>query len=272
MLDNEKPEASSFELNKNTTNESLQILRYKYLSLQDDLDLLVGQDLSLRLLKSMPIDIKDWSEDDLRAHYDTAKNQISRYMELRVNFGKIRTKITAMATILAASFFGLIIYYFFDEARTPTGGSRLFALSLILLCGMLGGCVSALARLYSLRWNETFFIEANNPVRLFSDLLLNFAQSIVIGAVFSIILYLAFVGNFISGQLFPSFRLESTLDYNSGDWNFFHYYLEHGPASHSDYAKALLWAFAAGFSERLVPDFISTLIPNIITPPRKRVE
>jgi len=36
-----------------------------------------------------------------------------------------------------------------------------------------------------------------------------------------------------------------------------------GPKEAPDYGKALVWAFAAGFSERLVPDSMQTLIAKL---------
>lgn len=246
--------------------DSLEALKFKYLALQADLDLMVGQDLSARFLRTYPRDLSAAQVTDLRTYYKAAQAQIERFLELRKNFGQVRTTITTLATFLSILFLFVITYHFYEEVKNPAGGKYMFAVSLIMICGMLGGCVSALSRLYSLKWNEAFVIEASNKNRMFVDLFLNFIQSILLGAIFSIILYLAFAGNFIQGQLFPSFRPEGT-EFRPGmpnpsDLHLFHYFLEFGPTSHASYAKALLWAFAAGFSERLVPDFLSTLTPS----------
>jgi hypothetical protein len=37
----------------------------------------------------------------------------------------------------------------------------------------------------------------------------------------------------------------------------------YGPAQASDYAKALLWGFVAGFSERLIPDALQTFAKRL---------
>jgi len=70
----------------------------------------------------------------------------------------------------------------------------------------------------------------------------------IAGAIFAVILNLIFAGGMIEGNLFPNFH-----------------YLHHGgiispePGLLSDIAKMLIWAFVAGFAERMVPDTITRL-------------
>ena len=68
-------------------------------------------------------------------------------------------------------------------------------------------------------------------------------------AIFSIILgtvtLAIFLGGFINGSLFPTFSVDS-------------YYFD-GDFKPSDIGKLLIWSFAAGFSERLIPDFMEKL-------------
>ena len=70
----------------------------------------------------------------------------------------------------------------------------------------------------------------------------------IAGAIFAVILNLIFAGGMIEGNLFPNFH-----------------YLNHGgvvspgPGPLSDIAKMLIWAFVAGFAERMVPDTITRL-------------
>ena len=64
-----------------------------------------------------------------------------------------------------------------------------------------------------------------------------------VGAIFSLILSLIFMGALIGGSLFP----------NSETF----YYIIYLPAA---FAKLLVWSFIAGFSERFVPNMLKNLI------------
>src|SRR5690349_2636313 len=77
----------------------------------------------------------------------------------------------------------------------------------------------------------------------------------LVGAIAAVVLYLVFVGGLMSGSLFPSF---SCFQGTCGDvTEMMRFYLPAGP---QDVGKALVWAFAAGFSERLVPDLLQGLV------------
>jgi len=69
----------------------------------------------------------------------------------------------------------------------------------------------------------------------------------LLGGCFALLLCLLFIGKFVRGTLFPDPENKS-LD----QWFAVVYSLE-------EFAKLLVWSFIAGFSERLVPDFIRTL-------------
>ncbi len=70
----------------------------------------------------------------------------------------------------------------------------------------------------------------------------------IAGAFFAIIMNLIFAGGMIEGNLFPSFKYLN----DAGG-------LLPVPRPISDIAKMLIWAFVAGFAERLVPDTITRL-------------
>lgn len=62
------------------------------------------------------------------------------------------------------------------------------------------------------------------------------------------------MSGFVQGSLFPSF---ASADQPFKTYADFAAFTE--PATHADVAKAMVWAFIAGFSEGLVPNFISKI-------------
>ncbi|MFM7132497.1 MAG: hypothetical protein ACKO85_18345 [Isosphaeraceae bacterium] len=70
----------------------------------------------------------------------------------------------------------------------------------------------------------------------------------IAGAIFGVILNLIYAGRIIEGNLFPSFQYLFEAKYNSGSGGVL-----------ADISKMLIWAFIAGFAERLVPDTITRL-------------
>lgn len=70
----------------------------------------------------------------------------------------------------------------------------------------------------------------------------------IAGAIFAVILNLIFAAGMIEGNLFPSFN------YLDGQG-----IISPGSGPLSDISKMLIWAFVAGFAERIVPDTITRL-------------
>ena len=78
----------------------------------------------------------------------------------------------------------------------------------------------------------------------------------LIGAIAAVVLYLIFVAGLMSGSLFPTISCvegKSCTDVTE----LMRFYVPAGP---QDVGKALVWAFIAGFSERLVPDLLQGLV------------
>jgi hypothetical protein len=74
----------------------------------------------------------------------------------------------------------------------------------------------------------------------------------MIGAV---VLYLLFAAGILKGDLFPEFHCaagQTCADFHG----FVAYWKPDGPAAN---AKAIVWGFIAGFSERFVPDILNRL-------------
>jgi hypothetical protein len=71
----------------------------------------------------------------------------------------------------------------------------------------------------------------------------------LLGCILGSIFLLLFVGNFLSGNLFPDLKSEDAfvkLTIHLTDW-----------------AKIMVWCFVSGFSERLIPNFLDDLVAKV---------
>jgi hypothetical protein len=123
---------------------------------------------------------------------------------------------------------------------------------LVFLFGTVGGIANNQLRLGKLVESDpaTQIGPAENKLVTFQIYL-----SPVIGGVFAVVLYgIFFSESLITGDLFPRFGDCASEAYGGiaglADCN---------PESNSEVAKAFVWAFAAGFMERLVPNLINGL-------------
>lgn len=78
------------------------------------------------------------------------------------------------------------------------------------------------------------------------------------GGLFAIVLYGVFAAGLIQGSIFPTFT--GSEDSYQTPHDFAEKTL---PATNQDAAKAILWAFVAGFAEGIVPNFIDKLIKDV---------
>ena len=127
-------------------------------------------------------------------------------------------------------------------------------LLLVMFAGMLGAFFSALIRLYRI---EDLSIALISPTisRLGSRYLFMYSfVPPIVGAIGAIVIYIAFAGDLLQGGLFPKIVCKVP----DGCGELAEIVNNYGPAEAKDYAKALIWAFIAGFSERLVPDTLQT--------------
>ena len=154
------------------------------------------------------------------------------------------TVLLAGGTALA-----LIICYAYGKVSPPL-------LVLVMLAGMLGAFFSALTRLYNVDQASIALITPTIQQLGGRYLMMYSLVPPVIGAIAAVVLYLVFVGKLLEGALFPSISCvkdqvcASLMDIMNNYW----------PSKPEDYGKALVWSFAAGFSERLVPDVMQGLV------------
>jgi hypothetical protein len=127
---------------------------------------------------------------------------------------------------------------------------------LVMLAGMLGAFFSALTRLYNVDQASMALITPTIQQLGGAYLMMYSLVPPVIGAIAAVVLYLVFVGKLLEGALFPTIGCipdkicASLMDIMNYYW----------PSKPEDYGKVLVWSFAAGFSERLVPDVMQGLV------------
>jgi hypothetical protein len=138
--------------------------------------------------------------------------------------------------------------------RDQPAFDKITILPVVAISGTLGAFVSALRRLYS--FQDIF------PVSRYSGLLKNSNLYVVayssipplVGFIAATVLYIVFASEILKGAMFPTFTCE--IDKCEHFLDFLRHWR---PAQPTDYAKAIVWGFIAGFSERFVPDILNRL-------------
>jgi hypothetical protein len=143
----------------------------------------------------------------------------------------------------------LIICYAYGKVSPPL-------LVLVMLAGMLGAFFSALMRLYGVDQASIALISPTVQQLGGPYLMMYSLVPPVIGAIAAVVLYLVFIGKLLEGALFPAISCV-TDQVCASLMDIMNYYV---PSKPEDYGKALVWSFAAGFSERLVPDMLQGLV------------
>jgi hypothetical protein len=140
-------------------------------------------------------------------------------------------------------------------------------LLLVMLAGMLGAFFSALTRLYNV--DQAGVVIFTSTVQDLGGGPYLFMYSFVppiIGAIAAVVLYLVFVAGFLHTDLFPTIACLKDKPCDSIQNLMDNYW----PKEPQDYGKALVWAFVAGFSERLVPDVLTSLASKTETQVKKK--
>jgi hypothetical protein len=128
-------------------------------------------------------------------------------------------------------------------------------LTCVIYWGIIGGFVSSQRRMQSIPSDgdplvSVFGLENAGYYLWLSPLL---------GAIFAVIISMMFMGGFLTGSLLPEFWHPLPLPAESQPAGFFRDILQILPKNGVNYAKLFLWAFLAGFAERLVPDSLDRL-------------
>lgn len=137
-------------------------------------------------------------------------------------------------------------------ASTGGGVEVVTPLTSTIVAGAGGGFVSSLRRLYAFndvfprRQYERLFRRMNFYVLAYSSV------PALVGMIGAVIIYLVFAAGLMEGDLFPKFTCLK------GNCEAFRDFIQYwSPMDSKSYAKAIVWGFIAGFSERFVPDILN---------------
>lgn len=141
---------------------------------------------------------------------------------------------------------------------TSANGSHVTALMVMALAGVLGGFVSALRRLYAFAPVFPSITFSFWSRRSTAYVLMYSCIPPLVGAIAAVVVYLIFAGQMLQGPLFPAFDFDPRPGHPR-DHTFENFVANWQPKQTIDYAKAFVWAFIAGFSEKFVPDILNRL-------------
>lgn len=122
----------------------------------------------------------------------------------------------------------------------------------VLVAGMLGGFVSSITRGNRDLSDPTLALQAPRPVLVMQKL-----AHVLLGGIFAIVLYLIFAGDMISGSLFPQFTNDKVSSFTD-------FLCRARPEKIADYAKALVWAFLAGYSQSVMRNLFDDLVSKAV--------
>ena len=154
--------------------------------------------------------------------------------------------MTGISVIGVAILFGLTFFF----------GERLMLTLIAFTCGIIGGFVSMQQRLRKLSEEELGLLAGS------------FFQIVLVpifGGVFALVLYCMFLSGILSGDLFPTFFMPTPPSDGPDTAFVSSLLLKTYPATGPDLAKFLFWSFVAGFSERFVPQFVTSFASNAET-------
>ena len=113
--------------------------------------------------------------------------------------------------------------------------------------GIIGGFVGLQRRLK---------VMSDDDLELLANSWVYVCLSPLVGGILAVVLYVLFISNLITGDIFPQFLPDTKeLDPSASHQGFAEIFAVHGQSV--DYAKMMFWSFVAGFSERFVTDIIS---------------
>lgn len=163
-------------------------------------------------------------------------------MESRHDYLKVTKKLlyfVGISLLITVILFGFVFYK----------SDRLLVSWLVFQCGIIGGFVSIQQRLNKIDKGE---------LKLLADSWASILLIPIYGGIFALLLYVIFLAQLIEGGLFPEFYIPKFSEpiTNSDIQKFIK---ESYPASGPDFAKLIFWSFVSGFSERFVPQIISSV-------------
>ena len=163
----------------------------------------------------------------------------------------IRKKLTSNCIAMVALYtvvLGFALYYL----RKPPEHNFLAMVACVLYFGIIGGFVSSQRRMQSIPTDTDPLISIFGLDNAGYYLWL----SPLLGAIFAVILTLMFIAGILKGTVFPGFVPQAGA---AATPIFGDFAVQALPTGAVEWAKLFVWAFLAGFAERLVPDSLDRL-------------
>lgn len=231
-------------------------LRRRAWMIRERFRLLSGEGVYQRYEASNPPDPVAASRQELLADLENLLDQmratyvLSAAREKRVRWLKGVLAALTLVAVLGAG--GAYLY----EASREGGGSLVL---LIAVFGMLGALMSIMRRLQSL---ISVGALTQDPVVALTGLsygMVGVVVALLSGAVFALLLYAVMLSGLLGGGggLLPEFV--GPPGYAPNRITLSYVLFEVNPKTYPDFAKLIVWSFAAGFAERLVPDVLDRI-------------
>ncbi len=157
---------------------------------------------------------------------------------------------------ITISFVAYLIFAEFNCHKLGNCLAMQMTMPSVVVAGVLGSFVSALHRILSAqdKLNVEEYAEKSKSGMLYNIVYASIPP--LTGAITAAILYAVFAGEILSGSLFPAFSCANKIDNCTNFDSFLH---DFRPKEAPDIAKAIVWGFIAGFSERFVPNVLNRI-------------
>lgn len=184
---------------------------------------------------------------------DTDKQRESSTVEttLLFTYRKMLFSIFAAALVTIVLIFVVFIKSIFAIGDEAIAVSTMFV---VVIAGAAGALFSSLIRIYNYEDLPTAVMSGDlRGLKGFYVVIYSIVP-ILVGMIAAGVFYLLLASGLIRGDLFPTFACKAGRACNE----FAEFANNWSPDTATDHAKAVVWGFIAGFSERLVPDTLGS--------------
>jgi hypothetical protein len=216
--------------------QPLDRLRRRAWHLRSQFAAVFGRDELAEYLNSIPPDPLTAKEQGLRADIEQILSSFHWLYTVIPHRERIRDRLSKQ--IIKGTFIGVFgaLLILFVEYIWPS--YQLGPLVMVLIMGVIGSCISLQRRLQTIP-------NTGDPI-VNMETLKSARSSVTLtpltGAIFAALIYLMFLGGLLKGALFPTITSLTS------------------PVEGQNLGLLLIWAFVAGFAERLVPDALDRMM------------